>query len=71
MEVFEQLLAQSRSLLVISLLITLACAVLCGLIAARRKLNWKYWAMMGLVFGPFALPFVFLAKPKGPPLAKP
>ena len=64
-EMFEQLLAQSQSLLVISLLISLACAVLCGVIAARRQARWVYWSVMGFVFGPFALPFVFMAKPKG------
>ena len=69
MQSLEQLLAQSQSLLVISLLISIACAVLCGVIAARRKLRWVYWSVMGFAFGPFALPFVLLAKPKGPPAA--
>lgn len=63
----EQLLAQSQSLLVISLLISVACAVLCGFIAVRRKLRWVYWSVMGFAFGPFALPFVLMAKPKSPP----
>ena len=68
MQSLEQLLAQSQSLLVISLLISIACAVLCGVIAARRKLRWVYWSVMGFAFGPFALPFVFMARPrpKGP-----
>ena len=72
-EMLEQLLAQSQSLLVISLLISLACAVLCGVIAARRQARWVYWAVMGFAFGPFALPFVFMAKPKskGPEDTKP
>lgn len=67
----DQLLVQSRSLLVISVLISLVCAVLCGVIAARRGLRWVYWSVMGFAFGPFALPFVFFAKPKAPPTAKP
>lgn len=67
MEQLEQILAQSQSLLVMSLLFSLAFAVLCGFIAARRKLRWIYWTVMGFAFGPFALPFVFLAKPKNPP----
>jgi ABC-type dipeptide/oligopeptide/nickel transport system permease component len=70
MEQLEQILAQSQSLLVISLLVSLAFAVLCGLIAARRKLRWVYWTVMGFAFGPFALPFVLLAKPKIPPTAQ-
>ena len=71
MESFDQLLAQSQSLLVISLLISLACAVLCGVIAARRRARWVYWSVMGFSFGPFALPFVFMANPKGPQATKP
>lgn len=70
MEIVEQLWTQSQSLLWISLLISVACALLCGFIAARRKLRWGYWAIMGFAFGPFALPFVFLAKPISKPLAK-
>ena len=66
MELLNQLLAQSRPLLVISLLVSLVCAVLCGVVAARRQARWVYWSVMGFVFGPFALPFVFMAKPKGP-----
>jgi ABC-type dipeptide/oligopeptide/nickel transport system permease component len=62
----DQLMAQSQSLLIISLLVSVACAVLCGVIAARRQLRWVYWSTMGFVFGPFALPFVFLAKRKDP-----
>lgn len=71
MEMLEQLLAQSQSLLIISLLISVACAVLCGMIAARRRSRWGYWAVMGFAFGPFAFPFVFLAKPRDPAAPKP
>jgi ABC-type dipeptide/oligopeptide/nickel transport system permease component len=70
MEMLDQLLAQSQSLLIISLLISIGCALLCGFIAARRKARWVYWSVMGFAFGPFALPFVFLAKPKVPPAPK-
>lgn len=70
MQVVDQLWAQSQSLLLISLLISLACALLCGAIAARRKLRWGYWAILGFAFGPFTLPFVFLAKPSSQPVAK-
>jgi len=66
MDLLEQLMPQFQSILVISLLISLACAVLCGVIAARRQARWVYWSVMGFAFGPFALPFVFMAKPKGP-----
>ena len=70
LESFDQLLAQSQSLLIISLLTSLACAVLCGAIAARRRARWVYWSVMGFAFGPFALPFVFMAKPKAPEATK-
>jgi ABC-type dipeptide/oligopeptide/nickel transport system permease component len=71
MEMLNQLLEQSQSLLIISLLISVGCALLCGLIAAHRKARWVYWSIMGFAFGPFALPFVFMAKPKVPPAARP
>jgi ABC-type dipeptide/oligopeptide/nickel transport system permease component len=66
MDPLNQLLAQSEALLVYSLLISAACAFVCGLIAARRRARWIYWSVMGFAFGPFALPFVFFAKPKKP-----
>ena len=68
MEMLEQVWTQSQSLLVISLLISIACAALCGVIAALRQARWVYWSVMGFAFGPFALPFVFMARPrpKGP-----
>ncbi len=70
-ELLNLLLTQSKTLLIVSLLISLGFALLCGFIAARRKLRWVYWSVMGFVFGPFALPFVFMAKPKGPPSTNP
>jgi ABC-type dipeptide/oligopeptide/nickel transport system permease component len=70
MEMLDLLLARSGPLLVVSLLVSLACALLCGFIAARRQARWVYWSVMGFAFGPFALPFVFLAKPKSPPPGK-
>jgi hypothetical protein len=33
-------------------------------IAAKRSVNKSFWLAMGIVFGPFALPFVFMAKSK-------
>jgi len=69
-ELLNQMLQQSGPLLVISLLISAGCALLCGVIAARRRARWVYWSVMGLAFGPFALPFVFMAKPKPPKDAK-
>ena len=68
MEQLDQLLTQSpsqwMSLLFYSLLISAGFALLCGYIAARRKARVVYWSIMGFAFGPFALPFVFFAKPR-------
>lgn len=59
----NELLQQLQPMLLWTLLISVACAAVCGLIAARRKARWVYWSVMGFVFGPFAVPFVFMAKP--------
>jgi ABC-type dipeptide/oligopeptide/nickel transport system permease component len=63
-ELLNQLLQNSGPLLLVSLLISVGSALLCGYIAARRQARWVYWSVMGFAFGPFALPFVFFAKPK-------
>ncbi len=63
----NQLLALTKDMLLVSLAISGACAVICGLIAARRQARVAYWSVMGFVFGPFAIPFVFRAKPRTPP----
>ena len=64
MDLINELLAQSQSALLLMLLISIGFGVLCGMIAARRKGSWVWWSVMGFAFGPFALPFVFAAKPK-------
>lgn len=70
-ELLNQLIQQSGPLLVISLLIAVGCALLCGFIASRRRGRWVYWSVMGFAFGPFALPFVFMAKPREKSESKP
>ena len=40
----------------------LASAVICHLIARRRGLHPAFWGVMGLVFGPLAIPFCLAAK---------
>jgi len=42
--------------------------VLLYFIAAKRNANKPFWLAMGILFGPFALPFVFFAKVKSPAL---
>lgn len=45
---------------------TLLCTGVCFYVAKRRGLNTRFWVVMGLVFGPLAIPFVFMAKPGDP-----
>jgi hypothetical protein len=33
-------------------------------LAAKRGCNKQFWLIMGILFGPFALPFIFLGKKK-------
>ena len=39
-------------------------AILCHFIAKTRGANPVFWGVMGVVFGPLAIPFVFMSKSK-------
>ncbi len=39
----------------------------CDTQAKKKHLNRRFWQMMAIFFGPFAIPFVFLAKPNPAP----
>ena len=43
-------------------IISLIFAVLFYKIAEKRQADKVFWAIMGFLFGPFALPFLFFAK---------
>ncbi len=43
-------------------IISIGIALIPYFIAAKRGASKKFWLIMGLVFGPFAIPFVFFAK---------
>jgi len=45
-------------------LVLLASVVACHAIAKRRGRNRVFWGAMGLLFGPLAIPFALLARPK-------
>ena len=45
----------------------IASALLCHYVAKQRGANPVFWGMMGLLFGPFAFPFVFMSKPTSKP----
>jgi len=42
--------------------ITVVSAAICHYIAKSRGAKPVFWGMMGVLFGPFAIPFVFLSK---------
>jgi hypothetical protein len=46
------------------ILVTAFFGALLYFIAGKRKANKSFWFAMGIIFGPFALPFVFMAKSK-------
>ena len=48
--------------LIIISIICIACAFLLWSLADKRGANTLFWAVMGGVFGPLAIPFVFLTK---------
>jgi hypothetical protein len=51
------------AILVLALLL-LVSVVACVAIAKQRGGNPVFWGVMGLLFGPLAIPFAFLARPK-------
>jgi hypothetical protein len=42
----------------------IACAYLLWKLADKRGANTRFWAIMGAVFGPLAIPFIFLTPDK-------
>ena len=51
---------------------TLMCAATCYFIARSRSADTLYWAVLGLLLGPIAIPFAFFSKPvkRDPPVAR-
>jgi hypothetical protein len=46
------------------ILISLLFGVLCYYLAGRKGYNKQFWLIMGILFGPFALPFIILGSKK-------
>ena len=46
------------------LIVTLLSAWACYLIAQSRSADRLFWTVLGLLIGPFAIPFAFFSKPK-------
>ena len=45
------------------IILSVLSAVICYQVAKSRKADRWYWLLVGLLFGPFAIPFVFFAGP--------
>ncbi len=45
-------------------LLSIVSASICFSIAKKRGVNPTFWVILATVVGPFAVPFVFLAKPQ-------
>jgi len=48
---------------IVILLLILASTVVCYFVAKQRGAKVSYWVALGVVLGPLAIPFVFMAKP--------
>ncbi len=46
----------------IVLMVLLASIFTCHYLAGKRGANPVFWGVMGAVFGPLAIPFIFFAK---------
>jgi len=57
--------------IILTSLIFIACAILLWNIAEKRGANTLFWAVMGGVFGPLAIPFIFLTKNNSSKSTKP
>ncbi len=50
-------------MIILLVYITIVSALICFFTAQRRGLRKHYWCAMGILIGPFAIPFVFLSNP--------
>jgi hypothetical protein len=49
---------------VVAILISALFGILLYYIAGKRGKNKQFWLILGFLFGPFALPFIFLGRNK-------
>ena len=52
------------SLAFLVMAITLCSAFICFTVSKEKGLNSTFWLWMAIVFGPLAVPFIYLSKPK-------
>lgn len=53
------------------LLLHVLSILICYVVAKSRGVKPRFWGIMGFIFGPFAIPFVFFSKPKPKPKSEP
>jgi magnesium-transporting ATPase (P-type) len=46
------------------MVLNIASIFICHYVAKTRGAKPIFWAILGALFGPLAIPFVFIAKPK-------
>lgn len=47
---------------IIVAIVFVASIVFCHVVAKKRGSNPVFWGIMGAIFGPLAIPFVFMSK---------
>ncbi len=52
------------AILIALIIVIIVSATICFYAAKNKKLNAPYWAFVGCLIGPFAIPFVLLANSK-------
>lgn len=58
------LLSQMDWLSAVLLMLTVVSVIVCYIVAKARRASIRKWVILGILFGPFAVPFVFFASPK-------
>ena len=46
----------------LTLMSSVVCGFLCYFIARQRLADHRFWSVMGIAFGPLAIPFVFFSR---------
>lgn len=50
--------------MVVLIIVSIFSGFICYFIADKRGFSSLHWCLMGLLFGPFAIPFVYFKKSK-------
>ncbi|MDH5360578.1 MAG: hypothetical protein OEX03_08440 [Gammaproteobacteria bacterium] len=55
-------MGKEMGFIALTLLSSIVCGFICHYIARRRQANYRFWSMMGIAFGPLAIPFAFFSR---------